>query len=155
MKQKLRRIFVNSLAVLLVFALALMGNASSVKAEDATELTNIKVTDFKLTKVDGKTPDDGFNSSEHAKLVIAWDASAYGNTLKSGDYFTIKLPDNFKFPTNSSARYFDLTAPDGSVMAKAVVTPNTNGGGSVKVTFNDYVNNRSNIKGTVQNKMVP
>lgn len=150
MKQKLRRIFVNSLAFLLVFALALMGNASSVKAEDATELTNIKVTDFKLTKVDGKTPDDGFNSSEHAKLVIAWDASAYGNTLKSGDYFTIKLPDNFKFPTNSSARYFDLTAPDGSVMAKAVVTPNTNGGGSVKVTFNDYVNNRSNIKGTVQ-----
>lgn len=62
MKQKLRRIFVNSLAVLLVFALALTANASSVKAEDATELTNIKVTDFNLTTTDVKTPEDGFYS---------------------------------------------------------------------------------------------
>jgi hypothetical protein len=130
MKQKLRRIFVNSLAVLLVFALALTANASSVKAEDATELTNIKVTDFNLATTDVKTPEDGFYSYNRVQLAIACDASAHGNSLKEGDYFTITLPNNFKCPTTSEACNFDLYAPNGSVMAKAVVSPNTSGGGN-------------------------
>ncbi|BBH27324.1 hypothetical protein SG0102_22580 [Intestinibaculum porci] len=149
-RSNLKRISVNSLAILFVLALALMDNTGFVKAEDATELTNIKVTDFNLTTTDGKTPEDGFYSYNRVQLAIAWDASAYGNSLKEGDYFTITLPNNFKFPTTSEACNFDLYAPNGSVMAKAVVSPNTSGGGTIKVTFTDYVNDRSNIKGTVK-----
>lgn len=70
-RSNLKRIFVNSLAILLVLALALIGNTGFVKAEDAIELTNIIVTDFNLTTTDGKTPEDGFYSYNRVQLTIA------------------------------------------------------------------------------------
>lgn len=121
----------------------------SVRGEPQ-EKVETKITEFTVTKSTGEVPPDGFKLSNLLKLSISWDASYYQNELKQGDYFDVKLPDEFRFPANHSACNFDIKTPDGSaVVAKAVVTPGTKGGGNIKVTFTDYVEDRYDIKGSM------
>ena len=120
------------------------------KRGDATERTDITITNFSITHEDESNTSPTFKYHERFKLNLDWDASAYGNTLKEGDYFNVTLPENMRFPNNTSATQFDLTAPDGSIIAHAVVTPGSNGGGTIKVTFTDYVEDRYDIKGEMQ-----
>ncbi len=79
-----------------------------------------------------------------------WDASAYGNELVKGDFFTVKLPDNMRFPTNSKATNFDILSPKGVVVAKGNITPGAKSGGSVKVTFTEFVEDHYDIKGKLE-----
>ncbi|SFE33902.1 Ig-like domain-containing protein [Peptostreptococcus sp. D1] len=117
---------------------------------EALERVETKITEFTVTKSTGEVPPDGFKVSDFLKLSISWDASSYQNELKEGDYFNIKLPDEFRFPNNYSACNFDIKTPDGSeVIARAVVMPGTLGGGNIKVTFTKYVEDKFNIKGTM------
>lgn len=137
-----------------LLAICLMGGilwqgVAPVHAEDATERTEVKITDFNISHYSTSTA-TSFEWNERFYVNMNWDASAYGNTLKEGDYFTVKLPDNFVFPKNTAATHFNLTAPDGNVIGTAVVSPGSDGGGTVKVTFTDYVENRYNIKGKMQ-----
>ncbi|MDY3014715.1 MAG: Cna B-type domain-containing protein [Evtepia sp.] len=114
------------------------------------EQVETKITNFTITKSTGEVPPDGFKVNDFLKLSISWDASYYQNELKEGDYFNITLPDEFRFPTNDSACNFDILAPNGTdVVAKAVVTPGTPGGGNIKVTFTKYVEDRYDIKGSM------
>ncbi|MGL5439241.1 MAG: Ig-like domain-containing protein [Filifactoraceae bacterium] len=114
------------------------------------EKTDIFVNEFSIQHEDVNNTNTGFSKFENFKLKIGWDASKYGNGLKEGDYFNIKLPDGMKFPSNSEATKFDVFAPDGkSVVAKAYVEPNADVGGSVKLVFTDYVENKDNVKGEV------
>ena len=66
-----------------------------------------------------------------------------------GDYFIVKLPDNILIKNDAGNLNFSLTAPDGSVMANAHVTPKAGGGAEIKVTFTNYVNGRYDINGTL------
>ena len=117
---------------------------------EGLERVETKITDFTITKSTGEVPPDGFKVNDFLKLSISWDASFYQNELKEGDYFNITLPDEFRFPTNDSACNFDIIAPNGTdVVAKAVVTPGTLGGGNIKVTFTKYVEDRYDIKGSM------
>ncbi|SFE65985.1 LPXTG-motif cell wall anchor domain-containing protein/sortase B cell surface sorting signal [Peptostreptococcaceae bacterium pGA-8] len=117
---------------------------------EGLERVETKITDFTITKSTGEVPPDGFKVNDFLKLSISWDASYYQNELKEGDYFNITLPDEFRFPTNDSACNFDIIAPNGTdVVAKAVVTPGTLGGGNIKVTFTKYVEDRYDIKGSM------
>ena len=143
MNKNLKIIFVSLIAILMT-----IGNVTAAKAADATEKTDIKITDFTITDYYEKEK-DSYAYNETLRLHLTWDASAYGDDLKEGDYFNVTLPDNFKFPVGHSATHFDVLSPDGAVVAKAVVSPGEKNGGSVKVTFTDYVNNHQNIKGTL------
>ncbi|MBP3277086.1 Ig-like domain-containing protein, partial [Kandleria sp.] len=143
MKNKLKAIFVTLMTIAMT-----LGNATVVHAADATERTDIKVTNFKITDYSGNEREN-YSYNEHLKLDMTWDASAYGNTLKAGDYFNITLPEHMRFPQNHAATHFEVKDLEGNVVANAVVSPGANNGGSIKVTFTDYVENRHNIKGTV------
>lgn len=79
-------------------------------------------------------------------LKIKWDASAYGDNLKEGDYFTVNIPDEIKL---KNAQEFDLTF-GGKVVGRAVITPGSEGGGTIKVTFNKNIEHVDKIKGDLK-----
>ncbi len=71
-----------------------------------------------------------------------------GSVLHSGDYFDITLPNNLTFPPGYSEPQFDLTDSEGNVIARAVVTTGPEAiGGKIRVTFNDKINNKYDVKG--------
>ena len=70
-----------------------------------------------------------------------------GDTLRAGDYFEMQLPDKFKFPENALYCNFNLYTKDGNILAKGLVSPANPGGGKVRITFTDYVNDKHHIKG--------
>ena len=83
------------------------------------------------------------------RIEMNWKAKAKAATINEGDYFIVKLPDNILIKNDAGNLNFSLTAPDGSVMANAHVTPKAGGGAEIKVTFTNYVNGRYNINGTL------
>ena len=79
-----------------------------------------------------------------------WNATGHGTDLHEGDYFDIDLPNNMKFPSGTTARDFDITDDNGNVIAHAHVTPGPNDtGGKVHVTFGKGVENKYNVKGSI------
>lgn len=129
--------------ILVAFVLCVGFSVSTVKAAEK----NIDVSNLKLTYTDGKEYGDSIHYNYNFGIKFDWSATKYGTELSNGDTFTIKLPDEMKFPSNSSARFFDMKDANGNVVAKAVVNPNSNGGGTLVGTFTDYVDTHNNIKG--------
>lgn len=140
------KIFKKFLLVLFTISILFQSSLTPISADTGTNRNETKITSISVTDTDGQTLNE-IGWWDDFKLNVEWDASSYGNILKAGDYFDVELPSKIVFPTNSVATKFDILAPDNSVLAKAVVTSDGTGGGSVKVTFTDYVNNRYNIKG--------
>ena len=124
--------------------------AAEVKGAEANK-TKVTITRFEIKDKEGNIPpgkEHGYSSKY--RLEMDWDTSMYKKgELKEGDYFVITLPKQFKFPTEGSAVHFPLYAPDKqTIVAWADVNSEGKaGGGTVKVTFTNYVNNRENIKG--------
>ena len=120
---------------------------------EGVDRVNTKITKFEIKDENGNPipPGHVHGYYNRFRLEMDWDASVYGKKLQAGDYFTITLPKQFKFPTEGPAVDFPLYAPDGhTVIARAHVNSNgADGGGTVKVTFTDYVVNRENIKGNL------
>lgn len=109
-----------------------------------------RITDFTVTKRDGTIPTGGFYSSDTVMLNIQWDASSYGNQLHEDDYFVLQLPDEFNFPNDPASLHFPVLAPGGtSIVANATVNRGATGGGTVTITFTDYVEDRYDIKGSI------
>ena len=125
--------------------------AAEVKGAEANK-TKVTITRFEIKDKEGNPIPPGKEHGYWSKyrLEMDWDASMYKKgELKEGDYFIITLPKQFKFPTEGSAVHFPLYAPDKqTIVAWADVNSEGEaGGGTVKVTFTNYVNNRENIKG--------
>lgn len=109
------------------------------------------ITEFSIKDNNGN-PVTSLSVYRKFKLQISWDASAYGaGILKEGDYFEVELPDKMKFPKNPNACNFDIKNESDELIARAVVSPNppSEGGGKIKVTFTNYVEQNNNIKGTM------
>ena len=128
-------------------------NLTLVKAAEVNRV-NTKITRFEIKTSDGRPIPSGgeYNYWSQFRLDMDWDASSYGNQLKQGDYFIVKLPDQFKYPTSGPTVDFPLYAPDGrTVIANAHIYSNgeETGGGTVKVTFTNYVENKENVKGNL------
>ena len=102
------------------------------------------IVEFKIVRDNNENPTGTFNFYEAFKIKIKWDASKHGKTLKKGDFFKIKIPEEFRLAHKVE---FDLKTEDGKVLGHLVATPNTNGGADVVVTFNEYVETHENIKG--------
>ncbi|HEL0567464.1 TPA: Cna B-type domain-containing protein, partial [Streptococcus equi subsp. zooepidemicus] len=128
-----------------VMFLSVLMSRTIVFAENKDVKVNI--TSFNITNSSGVIPSGGYTSGMIFKLDYTWDASSYSDKLHEGDYFEIDLPDQFKFPKESSYCKFDVKAPNGEVLGNAVVSPSSSGGGKVKVTFTSYVNDKYDIKG--------
>lgn len=134
-----------SLFLVFVMLLGVFIPTQSVLAE--SKEVDVTITDFNITNSEGVVPPNGYFSNTLFKLNYKWDASNHENELHEGDYFELDLPDQFKFPSESSYCNFDINAPTGEVMAKAVIVPQDPGGGKIKVTFTNYVNDKFNITG--------
>ncbi|WBB30951.1 Cna B-type domain-containing protein [Parvimonas micra] len=143
-----KRIYCMLLSVLMVLGTLLP--AFKVSAEDrAKNITpNVNITEFKILNGQGQELNKTSRWSRF-KIKLVWDAKKYGNTLKNGDYFEIELPDNFRFIEDSSAVNFPIYGVDGKVYGQGKITVKKAGGGTVRVTLNEKVENLYNVKGTV------
>ncbi|BDD38295.1 Cna B-type domain-containing protein [Streptococcus ruminantium] len=124
--------------------------ASTALAEEAPKEVETTITSLKVLRTPNGEETDNVFYNGRFYLALDWDASGHGAELRKGDYFEVTLPDAMRFPENSAAVDFPLHAPDGSVVANAHVTPNPDGGGKVRATFTDYVQNKYNVKGSMQ-----
>ena len=115
----------------------------------APKAADVNITNFEIQTVDHKKADTLFHSDTFL-LKMDWSATGHGTDLHEGDYFDIDLPNNMKFPSGTTARDFDITDDSGNVIAHAHVTPGPNDtGGKVHVTFGKGVENKYNVKGTI------
>ena len=146
---KKTRYFGAFMALLMVISMLLQGLIGTAHAEGSAKQVDVKVTQLKILN-DRKEETNTLFSYSSLYLSMDWDTSQNGANLHEGDYFDITLPDKMKFPTDSTAVDFNLYAPDGtSVMANAHVTPNPDGGGKVRITFTNWVENKYNVKGKI------
>mgnify|MGYP000888159988 CR=1 FL=1 len=143
-KQILKKWLTPFLLMFIMF-LGMLISSKNVLAENKN--VDVNITNLSITNQEGNIPPEGFFSNSLFKLTADWDASKYGNTLREGDYFELQLPDKFKFPESSADCNFNLFTKGGDVIARAHVTPTLPGGGRVRVTFTDYVNDKHHIKG--------
>ncbi len=163
MFKRKRRSRIGAILCALCLLFSVMGSTLSAAAADemsgapggragggeVSERTQIAITEFEMQSESG-TPQTTLKQSTWYKMKLTWDASAYEDTLQEGDYFLVTLPDEMRYPTTHSATHFDIFSPEGDVVAKAVVNSNgDSGGGTVTVTFTDYVVGRYHVKGTM------
>lgn len=112
----------------------------------------VKITDFKIKNKDGTMPDGSFAPEQDIRLDISWDAIDLGNTIVAGDYFDVTFPDTLIFPTEGPATSFNLYDPEDPSIIIATGKINSNGtagGGTVRVTFTDKVEDNYNVKGNM------
>ena len=74
--------------------------------------------------------------------------------FKNGDYFEIELPDKFRFIEDSSAIDFPIYGIDGKVYGKGHLDVKKEGGGTLRVTLNEKVENLYNVKGKISMESV-
>lgn len=137
------------IAFIMVVTSLLQGMGNAVHAQGVGKQVDAEITKFKILNYEKKETDRIF-ITDSFYLNVDWDASKNGANLHEGDYFDITLPEKMKFPTDSAAVDFNIYGPDGkTVIGKAHVTPNSNGGGKVRITFTNWVENKYNVKGSM------
>lgn len=110
---------------------------------------DVDVTELKIQTLSHEDVTEMFISNTFS-LKLRWDASRMGNDLHAGDYFDVTIPDEMRFVSDAPESDFDLTDDDGNVVATAHVTTGADGaGGTIHVTFTDYVEGKYNVKGTM------
>ena len=120
MRQTKKQLRHTILCSILILSLIIMGisNSSIINAiagssdNDVTNnLSNVKIS---ITNTSDNTPTVTDNSvvgslsnGQHYKVTINWSIASdkYDNIVKSGDYFTIKLDDNYFSFKNSTQEY--------------------------------------------------
>ena len=142
-EEKIMRLVLSMLMALVMLFQGVNFNvyAGSEKEVDL-EIQNIVIKN-------GGNPVNSMQVGDEFRIEMNWKAKAKAATINEGDYFIVKLPDNILIKNDAGNLNFSLTAPDGSVMANAHVTPKAGGGAEIKVTFTNYVNGRYNINGTL------
>ena len=143
LKKKMMRLVLSMLMALVMLFQGVNFNvyAGSEKEVDL-EIQNIVIKN-------GGNPVNSMQVGDEFRIEMNWKAKAKAATINEGDYFIVKLPDNILIKNDAGNLNFSLTAPDGSVMANAHVTPKAGGGAEIKVTFTNYVNGRYDINGTL------
>ncbi len=129
--------------------IGLIGTGSDLVSAEETNLVDVTITDFRIENLKHEEPASIYYT-DRFYLAMDWDASAAGADIHEGDYFDVTLPSNMWFPSDTSARNFDLKNQEGVVIGQAMVNPGLNDiGGSIHVIFTDAVENKYNVKGTM------
>lgn len=146
-----REVIMSVVFGLLVAAAGLLGAAAPTVAWAAPTPRPVDVTVERLSIQNLNHEDtDRVYYTDRFYLAMTWDATASGDGLHAGDHFDMTLPDQMMFPSDSAARDFDLYGEDGrTVVARAHVEPGASGGGTVRVTFTDWVEGRRNVRGSI------
>ena len=141
------KILQKAFSVFLTLLIILGTYIPNVSFAEGNELNKVKITKIRLTERNGNPVSGKYGYWNKYRLILDWDAKEYGDTIKEGDYFNIILPNQLKFPKDGPQVDLDLTDDSGNVIAKAHIYSNTDGGGTVKITFTDKVNNTPDIIG--------
>lgn len=127
----------------LLTLVAMVGLA--VPALAATSPVATTVTEFSLTNLN-KEAITRVNTNSDFYIKIKWKVTQEDSDVHNGDYLELQLPTQLKFPSTEGTS-FPIYAPDGAEMGTAnVVAGNP---GRVRITFNDWVENKSDIRGTL------
>ena len=110
-----------------------------------SELVEATITAFGITDEDENIPTGGYSTESIFKLQYKWNARNNENELHEGNYFELDLPEQFNFSWENSESYFNLKTSNGEVVAKAAVIAKKTGGGTVRITFTDYANGKTDI----------
>jgi uncharacterized surface anchored protein len=120
-----------------------------LRAPAAAKQVDATVTNLSIQNLNGQDVDKVFYS-DRFYLAMDWDAGANGADLHEGDYFDITLPDEMVFPSDSASTDFNIYGDDDTtVIATAHVDPGASGG-TVRVTFTDWVEGKENVHGSIR-----
>jgi len=127
----------------LLTLVAMVGLA--VPALAATSPVATTITEFSLTNLN-KEAITRVNTNSDFYIKVGWKVTQEDADVHSGDYLELELPTQLKFPSTEETS-FPIYAPDGAEMGTANVTAGNPG--RVRITFNDWVENKSDIRGTL------
>lgn len=127
----------------LLTLVAMVGLA--VPALAATSPVATTITEFSLTNLN-KEAITRVNTNSDFYIKVKWKVTQDDADVHSGDYLELELPTQLKFPSTEGTS-FPIYAPDGAEMGTANVTAGNPG--RVRITFNDWVENKSDIRGTL------
>ena len=127
----------------LLTLVAMVGLA--VPALAATSPVATTITEFSLTNLN-KEAITRVNTNSDFYIKVKWKVTQEDAEVHSGDYLELELPTQLKFPSTEGTS-FPIYAPDGAEMGTANVTAGNPG--RVRITFNDWVENKSDIRGTL------
>ena len=149
--KKVSALFLSLMLTMSSFAGFFTGN--EVFGGTGVDRVKTKITRFEIKDHNGGTipPGQPLGYWNKFRLDMDWDASIYGAELKENDYFIIELPKQFIFPKDGPYVNFPLYVPGtNTVIANAHVdSKGEAGGGTVKVTFTNYVEGKDNIRGNL------
>ena len=127
----------------LLTLVAMVGLA--VPALAATSPVATTITEFSLTNLN-KEAITRVNTNSDFYIKVKWKVTQEDADVHGGDYLELELPTQLKFPSTEGTS-FPIYAPDGAEMGTAHVTAGNPG--RVRITFNDWVENKSDIRGTL------
>ena len=148
-----KRFYCIMLSVLMVLSALLPAFRVSAEERGKNISPDVNITKFTIENWEGKEVDK-LSKWSRFKIKLDWNAQKYGNTLKNGDYFEVKLPDKFRFIEDSSAIDFPIYGIDGKVYGKGHLDVKKEGGGTLRVTLNEKVENLYNVKGKISMESV-
>ena len=148
-----KRFYCIMLSVLMVLSALLPAFRVSAEERGKNISPDVNITKFTIENWEGKEV-DRLSKWSRFKIKLEWNAQKYGNTLKNGDYFEIELPDKFRFIEDSSAIDFPIHGIDGKVYGKGHLDVKKEGGGTLRVTLNEKVENLYNVKGKISMESV-
>ena len=148
-----KRFYCIMLSVLMVLSALLPAFRVSAEERGKNISPDVNITKFTIDDWQGKDVNK-LSRWSRFKINLEWNAQKYGNTLKNGDYFEVKLPDKFRFIEDSSAIDFPIYGVDGKVYGKGHLDVKKEGGGTLRVTLNEKVENLYNVKGKVSMESV-
>lgn len=127
----------------LLTLIAVVGLAAPALA--ATSPVATTITEFSLTNLN-KEAITRVNTNSDFYIKVGWKVTQEDADVHNGDYLELELPTQLKFPSTEGTS-FPIYAPDGAEMGTADVTAGNPG--RVRITFNDWVENKSDIHGTL------
>lgn len=127
----------------LLTLVAMVGLA--VPALAATSPVATTITEFSLTNLN-KEAITRVNTNSDFYIKVKWKVTQEDADVHNGDYLELELPTQLKFPSTEGTS-FPIYAPDGAEMGTANVTAGNPG--RVRITFNGWVENKSDIRGTL------
>lgn len=127
----------------LLTLVAMVGLA--VPALAATSPVAATITEFSLTNLN-KEAITRVNTNSDFYIKVKWKVTQEDADVHNGDYLELELPTQLKFPSTEGTS-FPIYAPDGAEMGTTNVTAGNPG--RVRITFNDWVENKSDIRGTL------
>ena len=146
MKKRLYKILLSLLVIIGTF---LQVYDTKAIADGTKRNVSATITELRLENPIGTTATE-INKNSSFYVAMDWKVDNPNEILNEGDYFDIDLPDSLRFPPGYAQEDFPLTDSNNNIIASAHLTRGPeNVGGKIRVTFNNNIKNKYNVRGTL------